>query len=44
MPLKTRGFGGIEKVGIANAYGNRNKNLNAFTFEGLDVRRVISCH
>jgi len=44
MPLKTRGFGGIGKIGITNAYGNRNKNFNAFAFEGLDVRRVISCH
>jgi len=44
MPLKTWGPSGIGKVGITNAYGNRNKNFNAFAFEGLDVRRVISCH
>ena len=43
-PLKIGDLGGIENIGIANAYGNRNKNLNAFTMEGLDVRRVISCH
>jgi len=44
MSLKIGMFGGIGKVGITNAYGNRNKNFNAFAFEGLDVRRVISCH
>jgi len=43
-PLKTRDLSGRKNIGIANAYGNRNKNLNAFTMEGLDVRRVISCH
>ena len=43
-PLKIRDLSGIENIGIANACGNRNKNLNAFTMEGLDVRRVISCH
>jgi hypothetical protein len=42
-PLKIRDLSGIENIGIANAYGNRNKNLNAFTLEGIDVRRVISC-
>lgn len=43
-PLKIWDLSGIENIGIANACGNRNKNLNAFTTEGLDVRRVISCH
>ena len=44
MPLKIWGPSGIGKIGITNACGNRNKNFNAFAFEGLDVRRVISCH
>jgi hypothetical protein len=32
------------KIGTVNACGNLKKNCNAFHNEGLDVRRVISCH
>ena len=32
------------KIGTVNACGNLKKNCNAFRKEGLDVRRVISCH
>ena len=43
-PLKIGIFRGKSRVGMANACGNMNKKLNAFTLEGIDVRRVISCH
>jgi hypothetical protein len=32
------------KIGTVNACGNLKKIYNAFSSEGLDVRREISCH
>jgi len=42
--LKIRLFSGKNRIGTTNACGNMNKKLNTFDIEGLDVRRVISCH
>jgi len=42
--LKIRFFSGKNRIGTTNACGNMNKKLNTFDIEGLDVRRVISCH
>lgn len=43
-PLKTRDSRDFRRIGTATAYGKGNRNLTAFKIEGLDVRRVISCH
>jgi hypothetical protein len=43
-PLKSGVLSGKWRVGTVNACGNLKKNCNAFHNEGLDVRRVISCH
>jgi len=41
---KSCALSGKRKVGTADACGNLKKIYNAFSSEGLDVRREISCH
>lgn len=43
-PRHTWVLGKKIKIGTVNAYGKWKNNCNAFVEEGIDVRRVISCH
>jgi hypothetical protein len=43
-PRHTWVWGNKSRIGTVNACGKWKNNCNAFYNEGLDVRRVISCH